>query len=667
MKGFDSGLGWKIGGGFGSLILITLILGSVALSNMNRIRVQSAITAQEHIRQIQLSNNIENSAMAVLFHFRGYLFTEEKQYLEDANAELRKLRQYISEAKEFITKSPNLSALGNPMSEIDIQISEYAKLAEETVQRTEQTTKYRQILNDTARQYLESSYEFSEHQNNTLETEMFSGFKPERISEHLKKSMLINEVIDLGRKTRISTLQSQVLRDPEINRNAQKNFEVIEAELQQILAMTSLDEDIQEIEKVRAAAQTYKKAMNDLLSNWLALQDIGKKTSQILTQAQAQANTIMNSGVTETEKTAKDTVSALAAASVVILIGLIAAVISGIIIAVLITRGIVNAMTKGVAFAQAVSSGDLTAIIEINRQDEIGILANALKDMAAKLKNIVSEVKKAAANVAVGSQQMSITAEEMSQGASEQAGLAEEMSSSMTQISANIQQNAGNSFQTEKIALKSAEDALEGRKFVEKTLAAMKEVVGKISVIQDIARRTDMLALNAAIEAGRAGEQGKGFAVVASEVRKLSEKSQHSAAEIITLSTSAVETAEKTVEVIGRIVPDIQKTAELIQEISAATGEQSGGIGQITKATQQLEKVIQQNVSASEEMSATAEELSSQADILKNMMASFKTDTQTSEKSFSEDAVVKKLPAPKEEETQPDFTKTGDWKNYELK
>jgi methyl-accepting chemotaxis protein len=299
----------------------------------------------------------------------------------------------------------------------------------------------------------------------------------------------------------------------------------------------------------------------------------------------------------------------------------------GILLAVAIARGIIVSLRKGILFSETIANGDLSQRLDIDQKDEVGQLASALNLMVDKLKEVVANVQSAADNVASGSQQLSASSEEMSQGSTEQAAAAEEASSSMEQMAANIRQNADNALQTEKIAVKSAQDAQQGGQAVSETVSAMKQIAEKINIIEEIARQTNLLALNAAIEAARAGEHGKGFAVVAAEVRKLAERSQNAAGEIGELSLRSVEIAEKAGQMLGRMVPDIQRTAELVQEISAASREQDAGAEQVNQAIQQLDQVIQQNASASEEMASTSEELSSQAEQLQNTIAFFKLDS----------------------------------------
>ena len=271
--------------------------------------------------------------------------------------------------------------------------------------------------------------------------------------------------------------------------------------------------------------------------------------------------------------------------------------------------------------AKDVAEGHLD--IAIRKRSEADELMAALALMTDRLKNVVQGVKSASINISSGSRTMNDSAQVLSSGAAQQAAAAEEAASSIEEMTANIRQNADNSLQTEKIAIKAAEDAQQGGRAVEQTVLAMKEIAEKITIIEEIARQTNLLALNAAIEAARAGEHGKGFAVVAAEVRKLAERSQLAAGEINDLSTSSVAVAEQAGQYLNDIVPDIQKTADLIQEISAASKEQDAGADQIGRSIQQLDVVIQQNASAAEEFASTAEQLASQAAGLEKMIDFF--------------------------------------------
>jgi len=294
--------------------------------------------------------------------------------------------------------------------------------------------------------------------------------------------------------------------------------------------------------------------------------------------------------------------------------------------AIWISLNISRALSRAVGLAGAVAGGDLNQTITVSSNDEIGDLIKSLNVMVEKLKQIVAEALTAAQNVSAGSQELSASAEQLSQGATEQASSAEEASSSMEEMAANVKQNADNANQTEKIAAQSAKDAEASGAAVGRAVQAMQTIAEKITIVQEIARQTDLLALNAAVEAARAGEHGKGFAVVASEVRKLAERSQAAAAEIGTLSTDTVKVAQEAGDMLAKLVPDIKKTAELVVEITAACREQDVGSSQINQAIQQLDKVGQQNASASEQVSSTSEELASQAEQLQSTIAYFRID-----------------------------------------
>jgi len=282
---------------------------------------------------------------------------------------------------------------------------------------------------------------------------------------------------------------------------------------------------------------------------------------------------------------------------------------------------LIDATNEVAAVAEKMSRGDLDVVV--NERSESDRLMQSLNRMIKNFGEVVTTVKTASDSVAAGSLELSSTSQQMSQGASEQAASGEQAASSMEEMAANIKQNADNAQQTESIATQAAEDADTGGQAVEKTVVAMKQIAEKISIIEEIARQTNMLALNAAIEAARAGEHGKGFAVVADAVRKLAERSQTAAGEISKLSSTSVDIAENAGKMLNKIVPDIRKTSELVQEINAASSEQNTGATQINLALQQLDQVIQQNASSSEEMSSTSEELSSQAEQLKTTIAFF--------------------------------------------
>ncbi|PLL12626.1 methyl-accepting chemotaxis protein [Tabrizicola sp. TH137] len=310
-----------------------------------------------------------------------------------------------------------------------------------------------------------------------------------------------------------------------------------------------------------------------------------------------------------------------------------------------IMRGLSRGLKESVELASSIAEGDLRKTADLRSNDEIADLLKAQNEMVVKLRDVVARVNQSARNVASGSTQMASTSQELSQGATEQASSTEEASSAVEQMAANIKQSAENATITEKMAVKSAEDARASGKAVAEAVQAMQTIADRIMIVQEIARQTDLLALNAAVEAARAGEHGRGFAVVAAEVRKLAERSQTAAAEISSLSASTVRTAASAGEMLQGLVPDIEKTSALVTEISTASRELATGSSQISLSIQQLDKVTQENTSASEELSSSATELASQAEMLAEAIAFFRTGEEAGRSAVTAKAPVEARPA----------------------
>jgi len=428
-------------------------------------------------------------------------------------------------------------------------------------------------------------------------------------SNEIKKKLIesINENIlqVLERYTKFEKL-TPILNNPENIKNNQtfhKSYNIVNNLTNQIT--THIEKgNIPEIEKIYFGSyQTDFELMREVMNVFTEITekqaDIAYNTSSILSK-----RILIN--------------------SLIIMISIILIIL---ISAILLTRSITTPIYVAVKLLDKLAKGNLSIKVPQkykSRKDEVGHLLQSLSTMIKNLTSIVHTIKANSGQIASASFQLNNTSQLLSQGATEQASSVEEVSATMEEISANITQNSDNSKQTEKIAEASAKGIYNMAETSKESLDSIHTISQKITIISDIAFQTNILALNAAVEAARAGSNGRGFAVVAAEVRKLAEKSQIAAEEIIDLSNKSVKITQQASVLIQEILPEVSKTTHLVEEISASSAEQSNGALQVNNALQQLNDITQQNAASSEELAASAEELSSQAEAFNNLVSFFK-------------------------------------------
>ena len=289
---------------------------------------------------------------------------------------------------------------------------------------------------------------------------------------------------------------------------------------------------------------------------------------------------------------------------------------------------------------QALSHGDLTQRINKDYPGVFGQLKDNANTTVDNLKEIISQVKDSTGLITTASSEIAQGNADLSQRTEEQASSLEETASSMEELTSTVKQNAENAKQANQLSMSASDIAVKGGHVVNDVVntmasisASSKKMMDIISVIEGIAFQTNILALNAAVEAARAGEQGRGFAVVAAEVRNLAQRSAAAAKEIKSLiddSVDKVDNGSKLVDQAGatmtEIVNAVKRVTDIMSEIAAASAEQSAGIGQVNQAVVQMDEVTQQNAALVEEAASAAESMQEQANVLMNVVDTFKLD-----------------------------------------
>ncbi|OEC03414.1 hypothetical protein GY31_02295 [Lysinibacillus sphaericus] len=340
--------------------------------------------------------------------------------------------------------------------------------------------------------------------------------------------------------------------------------------------------------------------------------------------------------------------------------------ILGLLISFAISRSVSKPLRHVLRISEGLSEGDFTQEIPakyLKRIDEMGTMVRALDKMADNMRDMISQAGKEATAVnetscelmgdviavTKQSEQIALAIGEVDRGAQSQTAMAEESATAMEQMALGIQNFAevastiatNTDFISEKISESNGavQQSITRMDEIQRGTALELDIIHKLEqeskeieliskMITDISDQTNLLALNASIEAARAGDAGKGFAVVAEEVRKLSEQTAGSAAQINILidrvqahTLEVVKAAENGEENVARGLVAIEAVGERFEEIVQAVGEIAGQIEEMNASAEQMSANTEEVSASMEEMAATAHAASDYVAEVKNATA----------------------------------------------
>lgn len=347
------------------------------------------------------------------------------------------------------------------------------------------------------------------------------------------------------------------------------------------------------------------------------------------------------------------------------------------------TRSIVDPLNEIRDATYEIAKGNLSASVEYHSEDEVGEVAESLRqsmatikmyieridarmtkmaegdlayesknDFVGDFKNIqdsihafsdkisssMKDIEDVAAQVSSGANQIAQASQTIADGATNQASIVEELAATVNTVTETINDNANTatiiSGEVTQVTDSIADENVKMRDVVKAmdTISTTSKEIGKIiETINNIASQTNLLSLNASIEAARAGEAGKGFAVVATQINVLAGQCANAVSDItgyITASLDAVSEGQKiadsAAEALDRVADNSKQIAQKVEMIAKASNEQAASVSQINEGIEQIAEVVETNAAVAQECSASSEELTSEATNLNNMILQFK-------------------------------------------
>lgn len=371
----------------------------------------------------------------------------------------------------------------------------------------------------------------------------------------------------------------------------------------------------------------------------------------------------------------------------IVMIIIIVIIIIGLILITKVVQAIIESISNPVeeikAAALEMAKGNYDLEIEYTSEDEIGVLADCMREMILFTKDNISnitevlnkfaegnfdveiednyigefieikeslekiidsinntfyDIKIVTEQVKDGSEQVASTAQIISEGAINQAGIIQELMAAIGQINEKVKVSTEQANSTNVLTRELGNQIELNNEKMNEMVTAMNKIEESsiniksiINTIYSISEQTNLLALNAAIEAARAGESGKGFAVVADEIRKLAEESSVAVKNTEILIEDSINNvndgknvADEASEALSSVVGKAKEAVELIGTIAELTEQGAMAISELYNGIDQIAEVVESNTAISEESAAASEELSSQSESLQNMIDKFK-------------------------------------------
>ena len=358
-------LSWRLGLAFGALILLMSVLGGLAVGRMSLATSSATDVSTKHVPVVDIASNVNTTAWETRYSMRNYALTGDPEWLRSGRKMLAQVYTWLTEADNLVRKYPDLVALSQGAIEarkktaefetaVDAMETEYKKLAEVDI-----------ALDAAAKIFVDQCAKLRDSQRQSANDEVDARVAPAALKERIMKLGTIDELIDIGNGIQIKNFKAQTARDMDALRTVLKDFDTLDKAMASLRPLIRTQANIQQMDSIEEAANSYKTGMEQLLKSRLSVEE---HANALFTAGEAVTNTaaaVADGGLKTIEAKAADVANGLSLTSLILIIGLVIALIAGVLIAWLSTRAITRPIREGVNTLAATASQISTTVSQL--------------------------------------------------------------------------------------------------------------------------------------------------------------------------------------------------------------------------------------------------------------------------------------------------------------
>ena len=152
---------------------------------------------------------------------------------------------------------------------------------------------------------------------------------------------------------------------------------------------------------------------------------------------------------------------------------MVLAVIATIVLAMLLTRSIVQPLAEAVGVAEVIAGGDLTRSIKVVGNDEPARLLIALQAMQRSLRDTIQGISHSSNQLASAAEELNVVTEDSTRGLHQQNHEIEQAATAVNEMTTAVDEVARNAVATSEASRESDETAQHGRQQVIRTVESI--------------------------------------------------------------------------------------------------------------------------------------------------------------------------------------------------